>query len=310
MLIQLLTIILLTLTAKPFPEANQHSLTIVNNIAELDIISLYIWGTDQSSKGENRIGSILQPDSSVTFTIPSGKCNILAFDELDNSYEIQGTLKKNTQDTLEIDLEYMTFAAPNFDHGHYPLHLKNSLPGFALDRITLSSPQLDQDIVIDNHRVFPGNNINIWLDKGIYSIIAVDQIDRAFSTEGISVPDDSCIVSISESMICNPVVPIGITGSGSGALLIENCLPWTPITELRIPPDDNFEGIYLDDLSLQPGTSIVIELDPGMYELTISDEHGWKYSLLVALTDSNTTRISITSDFLDFDFSFPERPEQ
>lgn len=287
-----------------------HDLTLINRVRDINIVSLYLWSSDEGSKGENRLCNLLLPDSCVTFAIPSGRCNILAFDELGNSYGIKGSLQKNTQDTLEIDLEYITFAALNIDHGHYPLNLTNSLSGLSLDRIILSSLQLDQNIVIDNYRVFPGNNLIIWLDKGNYSITAVDQIDRTFNTEGISVPDDSCIVFILDNMICDPVAPIGITGNGSEALLIENCLPRTAIIEVRILPDDDFEGIYLDDLSLHPGASIVIELDQGIYAITALDEHDRKYSLLIELTDSNTTRIPITSEFLDLDFSFQEYSEQ
>lgn len=291
-------------------DTSPDNLTVINKVKNVQIVSLYIWGSDQSDKGDSWITTNVQPDSSVSFSLPSGKCNILAFDELGNSYEIKGSFKKNTPDTLDIDLEYLTFSTPNIDYGDYPLNLFNSLSGFAVDIVILSSPDPEPDIVIDNLRVFPGNSITVWLDKGNYSITAVDQIDRTYHIERVSVPCDSGSVSILDSMICNPVVPIGITGRGSGALIIENCLPWTAINELRIPPDDDFEGIHLDDLSLQPGAGIVIELDPGLYPLTVSDEHDGKYSLLVEVTDANTTRIPLTSDFLDFNFSFPERQDQ
>lgn len=303
----MLIILLFALISGSFAqEILMHDLTLINRIRDINIVSLYLWSSGGDSKGENRLGDPLHPDSSITFTLPSGKCNILAFDELGNSYEIKGLLKKNAQDTLQIDLEYLSFNTPNIDYGNYPLNLFNSLSGFALDTVILSSPHLERNIVIDDCRVFPGNNITIWLDKGNYTMTAVDQIDRTYRIERISVPDDSCMFSISDNMICNPVVPVGITGNGSGALLIENCLPWTVLTELLISPDVNFDGIYLDDLSLQPGASIVIELDPGMYAVTASDERDGKYSMIIELTDSNTIRIPLTFDYLNFNFSFPD----
>jgi len=203
-------------------ETGLHDLTFTNGVRDIPIISIYIWASGHLDKGDNWIIADLQPDSSVTFALPSGKCNFLAFDELCNSYAVAGFYKKSAPDTIKIDLEYITFGRPNVDHGHHLLNLTNSLNGFALDTLVLSSSLLPQDIVIDDFRVFSGTSIVIWLDKGIYSIIALDQIGRTYTADSITVPSDSCNVIIVNSMISDPQPPVGITGSGSGSLLIEN----------------------------------------------------------------------------------------
>ncbi|MCD4774937.1 MAG: hypothetical protein K8S15_02670 [Candidatus Aegiribacteria sp.] len=278
---------------------------MINEVREVEIISLYIWGSGQSDKGDNRLISSLQPDSSITLSLPSGKCNILAFDELRNSYGIAENCQKNAPDTITIDLEYITFGRPNVDYGHYVLNLTNSLYGFALDTLILSSEQLNENIVIDDFRIFPGTSIIIWLDEGIYSINAVDQIGRTYSTDNITVPTDNCMVSIVNSMVINPEPPIGITGCGSGSLLIENCLPTAEITELQIIPQNGLDGIFLDNLTLQSGASMVAKLNPGIYSITATDEFGAKYTISFEQQDTDITRLPITYESLQYDFSFP-----
>ena len=291
-------------------ETDLHDLTVINEVRGIPIISIYLWISGSLDKGENWISTNLQPDSSVTFALPSGMCNFLAFDSLCNSYAIAGFHKKSVPDTIWIDLEYITFGRPNVDHGHHLLNLVNSLSGFALDTLILSSSVLPQDIVIDNFRIFPGSSIVIWLDKGIYSINAVDQIGRTYTADSIAVPSDSSIVKIVRSMNSNPQPPVGITGSGSGSLIIENCLPESVITELQIIPQNASNGIYLDNLALQPGASIVVNLNPSNYSLTATDEYGIEYFISFEKPSSGIQRFPVTVDYLQYDFSFPESGQE
>ncbi|MCK4504754.1 MAG: hypothetical protein KAW14_03995 [Candidatus Aegiribacteria sp.] len=286
-------------------QADLHDFTVINEVRDLEIVSLYVWCVGHNSKGDNRLHSSLQPDSSVTFTLPSGKCNILAFDELGNSYGIAGNYQKNAPDTITIDLEYITFGRPNVDYGYYLLSLTNSLLGFALDTLILSSDLLAENIIIDDYRIFPGTSIIIWLDEGIYSVNAVDQIGRTYSTNNITVPTDSCMVSIIDSMISNPQPPVGITGNGTGSLLIKNCLPTAEITELQIIPQNGSDGIFLDSIALQPGVSMVAKLNPGIYSITATDEFGAKYIISFEQQDTDIIRLPITYESLQYDFSFP-----
>jgi len=300
------TSMVLTLLSVSVPiQSGAHDFTVINEVRDLEIVSLYVWGTGHNSKGDNRLCSNLQPGSSITFTLPSGKCNILAFDELGNSYGILGILHKCAPDTVTIDLEHITFGRPNADHGHYMLNLTNSLHGFALDTLILSSERLEENIIIDDFRVFPRSSIIIWLEKGIYSIITVDQIGRTYITNSITVPDDSCMVSILNSMVINPEPPVGVTGNGSGSLLIENCLPSTMITELHITLQNGSDGIYLESISLQSGETIVANLNPGYYSVLATDESGAEYFVSFEQQDTGIPRLPITVEYLQDDFSFP-----
>jgi len=283
-----------------------HGLTVINNVRNIEIVSLYFWGTGAASKGENWLDNVLQPDSAVAISIPSGKCNFLAFDELGNSYGIAGFYKKNTPDTIMVDLEYITFGRPNVDYGHNLLNLTNSLNGFALDTLILSSSLLSQDIVIDGFRLFPGAAIIIWLDKGIYSIYAVDQIGRTFSTDSITILHESCNIAIVSSMIVNPLPPAGIAGNGSETLFLENCLPSAVITELMIQPQDGSDGIYLDSITLKPGEHIIANLNPGFYSVLATDDYGAEYYVSIEQQNTGSLRLPIVYEYLQYDFSFPE----
>ena len=287
-----------------------HDLAIQNSLRDNSIISLYIWGSGGNRKGDNRLTENLQPDSITNLTIPSGVCNILAFDELGNSYAIAGFYKKSTSDTIMIDLEYTTFGRPNVDSGYYLLNVANSLNGFALDTLILSSTRFDEDLIIDGFRVFPGKSIIIWLDKGIYSVNAIDQIGRTYSVNSITIPDSTPLVSLVSSMITNPSPPIGITGDGSETLFIENCLPTAVITELTIVPQNGSDGIYLDSISLRPGAHIVANLNPGFYSILATDEYDAEYFISIEQLNTGSLRLPIVNEYLRYDFSFPENIQE
>lgn len=307
----LLFICLLTLISGSFSqEVLTHDLTLINRVRDINIVSLYLWSSGGHSKGENRLYDLLRPDSSVTFTIPSGKCNLLAFDELGNSYGVNGSLQKCKSDTIEIDLEYITFAIPNIDYGDYPFILTNSISGFALDTLMLSSAQLNEDIIIDDFRIFSGNSMIIWLNEGIYSLNVIDQIGRAYSTDSITVPDDNCTVTIVSSMISNPQPPIGIAGTGNGSLLMENCLPNAVITGLHLIPRNGSDGIFLDSITLQPGVSVVLKLNPGNYSIAATDEFGAEYHISFEQQGTDIVRLPITNEFLQYDFRFPDSNQE
>ncbi len=302
---------LLTLLSISVPnQAGLHDLTVINGLRDIEIVSFYIWGSGHNSKGDNRLYSNLQPDSSITFTLPSGKCNFLAFDELGNSYGIAGDFQKNVPDSITIDLEYITFGRPNVDHGHHLLNLTNSLNGFALDTLVLSSSMREQDILIDDFRVFSGTSISIWLEKGIYSINAVDQIGRKYNTDNITVPDDSCMLAIVSSMLINPLPPVGITGNGSRPFFLENCLPIAVITELQIVPQDGSNGIYLDNLALQPGEHIIAKLNPGYYSVLVTDEYDAEYYVSIEQRDTGSLRLPVVYEYLKYNFSFPANSQE
>jgi len=291
-------------------EIDPNNLIIINKVRDVQIISLYIWGSGQSDKGENWIIADLQSDSSVTFSLPSGKCNILAFDELGNSYGIVGFYLKNAPDTIAIDLEYITFGRPNADYGHHLLNLTNSLNGFALDTFRLSSTRLYEDIIIDGFRVFPGNSIAIWLDRGIYSVDAVDQIERTFFTDSITIPHENCNIAIVSNMIVNPLPPVGIAGNGSETLFLENCLPAAAITELLILHRDGSDGIYLDSIRLEPGEHMVANLNPGFYSLLATDEYGAEYYVSIEQKNTESLRLPIVYEYLQYNFSFPDYSQE
>jgi hypothetical protein len=299
-------LILQMLIAPPFPEdADIHPFIVANGIPDLDIVSLYIWNADLTSKGANILEGSLQPDSTVLLFLPSGRMNVLAFDELGNAYGIPGLIKKNAPDTLVIDLEHITYGRPNVDFGTYMLNIENTIYGFSLDTIRISSPGLDGEILLGAQRVFPGTGIIIWLNKGIYSIEALDRTGGEYSTGKFLFPARTGGITIDESMRINPSLPVGIVGYGSASLLIVNRLPLSALTGLEIIPEAGSEGVSLDNISLQPGESIVAALAPGPYTLTAMDEAGAEYRASFDLDENSVWKLFLTSGFMIFDFSFP-----
>lgn len=287
-------------------DAEVHPFAVVNGIPELDILSLYVWSADFASKGDDLLAGDLQPDSSVTLLLPSGRMNVLAFDQLGNSYGIPGFVLKNNADTLVIDLEHITYGRPNFDFGPYMLNIENTLYGSSLDTFRISSPGLEGDILLGAQRVFPGTGIIIWLDKGIYSIDALDRTGVEYSTGEFLFPARNGGISIDESMRVDPPLPVGIAGNGSASLLIMNRLPRSALAGFEIVPEAGREGISLHDISLQPGECILAALPPGSCALTGFDQAGAEYRAFFELYENSVRTLFLTGDFMVFDFSFPD----
>lgn len=285
-----------------------HSLTVINALRSDEIVTLYIWGSGSDRKGENLLEEHLPPDSEITLSIPSGKCNILAFDELGNSYGIPGLIQKNTPDTVFIDLQHITYGRPNIDLGQYLLTLDNSVQGFALDTLIINSITSTEKVIIDYVRLFPEQKAYIWLDKGLYRIVAVDQTGRSYITDTFSMPEDSRSISFTENMILEPARPIGEVGDGASVLIVQNSMPYDRITDFTISSfDDNSAIIGLDSLSVEPGESFIVYLEPGEYWLESVDGSGARYSLSFDLLEEDVLRIHLTYNHLEYDFGFPDR---
>ena len=277
-----------------------HSFSVFNGIPGLDIVSVYVWETGDSSKGDCRIGEAIPPAEEASFELPSGEYNILSFDELGNSYGIQNNLQTNEPDTLVIDLEHLMYDSPNVDLGSHLLTLWNSLQGFAIDTLIL----FPGSIVIDDFRIFPGSCIYLWLEKGRYTIRAVDQAGRVFISDTVEVPSEECDLSIVPAMIENPAEPIGVAGEGEVILIVENCLPNSIISELRIIPRSAPGGIFLEDLGLQPVSSIIVYLAPGTYSISGRDSRDAEFTVSLEVTDPIVYRVPVTFDNLEYDFGF------
>lgn len=282
-----------------------HTFTVSNSLSELDIVSLYLWDADDNTKGENWLDTPLEPDSSVVFHIPSGECNLLAFDELDNSYGVPNIIQKNSPDTLWIDLEHMTYSRPNVDFGPCMLGITNDIPGYAIDTLMVYSDRQDSVLILDEYRLFPGSKLILWLDKGYYSIMAVDQIGREFRTQYFMVPLDTVFTSLKRHMLKYSAEPIGIVGSGSCSLLLEHCLPDATLTQLTIAPQYEGEMIYLDDLEFEPGESIIASLPPGSYSVSAVDDYGDSFTAQFSIDDGEVRRLFLTYDLMEYDLGFP-----
>ena len=201
----------------------------------------------------------------------------------------------------------MTYGFPNIDFGPYPLNITNSIPGFAIDSIYVSNLATKNTYSIQGYRVFSGNGINIWLDKGIYSTVVYDQIGRKYIAEQITIPNDSAFINIVDTDIAEPVPPIGIAGYGDCRIVIDNCLPGYDIIEIEIPRSSDFDGVLLENIELHPGEKVIIETPPGTYSVQATDDCDASYSALIEVTSESVSEFNITVDYLEYDFSFPSK---
>ncbi len=290
--------------------SSDQPLRIYNRLRDIDIVSVYFWSADNLSKGCNLLGtSVIEPDSCFVPPLPGDTCNLLLFDELGNSYGFENIVLPESDDSLGLDLQHLEFLVPNVDRGEYPLRVLNSLDGFALDRFHLSADDSTvSKIEISEHRIFPGRSIVIWLEEGTYSLTAEDQTGRLLYLDRIDVGYSRGEVSLSEENIAEPA-SFRTAGSGNLSLLIRNCLPGSNLLEILLIPLDGAGAVqsFLDDGPLLPGEELLIRTDSFDYLLEARDEHGGKFAHQPEPTGINERSWPVSWDYLDLDFSFPER---
>lgn len=289
--------------------SHDQPLKIYNRLRDIDIVSVYFWSSGNISKGVNLLGSsVIEPESCFVPPLPGDTCNLLLFDELGNSYGFENIVLSESDDSLGLDLQHLEFLAPNVDNGQYPLRVLNSLDGFALDRFHIvPCDSTASEIDISEHRIFPGRSMVIWLEEGTYSLTAEDQIGRLLLYEPVEIGASLNQISLSEEDVAEQT-PIRATGSGSLSLIIRNCLPGSSLTEVLLIPLDGTEAVksFLDDAPLLPGEEFLIRMDSYDYLLEARDDHHGIFSHQPEPIGTSERSWSVTWDYLDLDFGFPE----
>jgi len=291
--------------------SSDQPLRIYNRLRDIDIVSVYFWSSGNISKGANLLGSsVIEPESCFVPPLPGDTCNLLLFDELGNSYGFENIVLSESDDSLGLDLQHLEFLAPNVDNGQYPLRVLNSLDGFALDRFHIvPCDSTASEIDISEHRIFPGRSVVIWLEEGTYYLTAEDQIGRLLLYERIEIGAFRSDISLSEENVAQEPVPIRSAGSGSLSLHVRNCLPYSDLTEILLIPTAPMGAVlvFLEDEPLLPGEELLILMDSFDYLVEARDDHQSTFSYLPESNGTEAVRWSISWDYLDLNFSFPER---
>lgn len=286
--------------------AGLHPLTIRSGVRETGIVSLFIWQAGTSSKGVDLLETPLFCSEDMTVWIPSGRCNILAFDELGNSYGIQGWVQKSRPDTLEMDIQHITFGIPNFDHGPYLLRIMNERGNLPITSISVVSGSTKEEISASERIVFPGSGIILWLQKGEHYVRALDTAGREYRMNPISVPDGQNEFTIGYRDLLYPEEPIGAAGDGDIPLMIMNCLPYSPLQKLLIMDISGAAVLYVDSLGLEPGRTVLAMLSKGVYSVELTDSAGAAYGNAVTVEDGGVYMMRLDPDEIIPDFSFPD----
>jgi hypothetical protein len=277
---------------------------VVNGLRDYGIVSVYVWPCGGTCKGENLLGSVLDPGSGILLDIAPGRYNLLAFDEPGNPYGVQDSMDGGGSDTLALDLEHLMYDRPNVDLGGFLLEVENRLQGLAIDRITIFREDGTGRLTADGIRVFPGWGIYLWLDRGTYSLEITDQVGRVCRIDSVTVPGDAGPIRVEEDMLPGIGEPLGIVGDGSIVLLVENHLPYDRIEYVGILPDDGSAGEQVEDAGMEPGRSMAFALDPGGYTVLATDGAGASYRTALRLEDAQVYRLFVQYGYLEYDFGF------
>jgi len=279
-------------------------LVVLNETGEPDIVSLYVWEYGGGFKGKNLLRRPMPSGTGVTVEVPVGKINILAFDELDNSYGIAGFIKKSPPDTVSLDFDDITYGRPNLDFGPYLLTVTNLLHGFALDTLRVTSLEGNDDtLTVDDIRLFPGCGADLWLKKGEYHFTATDQAGRTLDGGVVNIPGDD-ILGFTEAAAVEPPIIVGEAGAGDAGVLLENRMPYSDVTEIVLYAGDD-PVLFLEGLELEPGESVLLLADPGVHLVRAVDDAGASYVSEFDFSKDVPTRAFLVYDMLEYDFSFP-----
>jgi hypothetical protein len=280
-----------------------NPLTLVNGLRDDSIVSIYVREYGSVARGDNLLSEELPPGAVISAELPQGHYSILAFDCSGTSYGITPFVHESGEDTVHIELQYVTFDRPNVDLGPFMLPLSSDIPGFAIAEMTLTGDD-GSTVRIEDLRIFPNAGVVLWMSPGLYRIEAMDEIGRLYRLDGISVPCDTASIHIRRDMVVRPEEPVGAAGHGSASVLLENCLPNTQIESINMSDETDNILLDLEDLSLDPGCSILLQLEPMEYRLTAVDDRGGIYSADFILEAGDIRLLSLTDAFVLYDFSF------
>jgi hypothetical protein len=290
--------------------SSNQRIYVKNEFQNSSINSLYVWDADTLDKGANILCTgALTSGQSVSIPQPEHSINLLAFDDVGNSYSLRGFSPAGPGDTIRIGLKILDLSTPNLDHGRCPVNIINSLAGLDLDSIRAWPCPTGDTLSVATVALYNGRNSILWLDPGLWTIRAYDELGDSYGIDSIHVSSaEEAVVHIRHQEDLSKPYQKSERTAGNVVFIIVNNIPDREICSAEaVRQADRLTMEFLSNSVLRPGESLVCRIDPGEYTLHATDDLGGSYTLWMPV-EQDTTVIHIDTSALDFDFGFPAPP--
>jgi len=304
----LLSICVVLFSFLPFfySPADSVDIFITNNLSSTSIVDMYYLINGQSTLHKISIPFSLQPDSTLSITLPSLLLNRIVFeDENMDVYFASHYPASSSGDTLTVSLANKEFGGI-FEriYGDRQLVIGNSTDVQIVSIFFTEFPQSCEDI-LRNNVLLPSELLRVWIDSGV--AVEVTTVDRAGNrsipfTSSAATPDS--VYRITPEMFFNNGEEFGYSDSQAGSWVVNS------ITLGRIVLVEAFssDGFLLDglDCSSSPLTTwdrVNIHHNTPIGFVVLTDENGRTFS--ANAVDSLTGSFILGDLNLDFGFEFP-----
>lgn len=275
---------------------------VVNDLRE-KVVAAYELGRSfiDASRGPNLLDAALEyGDSLLLHDIPEGKM-LLFQDYLGNDYIFSLPENLSEDGSLLIGTGGICLFSYHSGTGRSPLHVVNSLTDLRLDSVFLGSSDTD---MLENHLLFPGDAITIWVNPGFHSVRFVDQTGANFYMDSVYVPDSGLSLPIRDEDLPSPQ-PIASWGSGDAILLLESRIAASPLVRVTIGPAKGASQSIPLQAPLRAGDRLLLRLPSGTYDFTATDEDGAVYFINAVECTSGATLWLVSNRDMMFDFGLP-----
>ncbi|MCK4806641.1 MAG: hypothetical protein KAT09_03295 [Candidatus Aegiribacteria sp.] len=299
-------------------EAAMVEVTITNGLELWDIYFILIDPSDETW-GEDRLGAdILTPGESFTVEIEEGTWDIMVEDEDGDTYTLwqvdigpESYQWNVTIDDMDSGWGEDEFSEPQIietGEGSTYIAITNDLQGWDIYWVYVEPTDAPfSDDLMGSDILFQDDQLIVWVDPGTYDIQVEDEdgdtytlleaeVDAAGFEWSVTLGDMDPMSGdeIYESVSLE-------TGEGIAPVTIVNDLGAWDIHYVYVDPSDSpwGEDCLGADIILTGSSEITVWVDPGIYDMRVTDEDGDTYTLWEIDVDENGYEWEVTLSDMD-----------
>lgn len=292
--------------------------TITNGLEAWEIHSILI-DPSEAPWGDERLGEeeILAPGESFTLEITEGSWDIKVTDEDLDVYTLwqveigpEGYEWFVTLDDLDTGWDEEEFGEPiqlETGEGSAPATITNNLGDWMIYFVYVdpSDAPWGEDR-LDTEILDQGDEITVWIDPGIYDLRVEDEDGDTYTLWEVDVDAGGYSWNVTLDDLdaeMDEIIPESAyleTGDGIAPVEIINKLGNWAIYYAYVDPSGSPWGEdRLESEVLSSENSIIVWVDPGMYDIRVEDEDGDIYTLWNIEVDSNGYTWEVILDDMD-----------
>ncbi|MCK5787257.1 MAG: hypothetical protein KAH54_11965, partial [Candidatus Sabulitectum sp.] len=277
-----------------------------NNLSSTSIVNMYYLVNGQSTIHKIPTPFLLQPDSTISITLPSLLLNPIVFEDEESNVFFLGNYPASLNgDTIKVSLANKEFGQFfNRIYGSYLIVLKNSSM-VPLYSVSVSGDPFPDTNLLRGQILLPDEYLCIWADSGtMVEAYATDVNGNLSSALMCTASAEDTLYQFTPPYFYHNGNVLDPEVGGSGSWIV-NCLPYSHIILIEAFDETGFTGgIDCYASPLQTWDRVYLTHSSPLSYIVCTDMNGRTYSLIEP--DIQTDEYLVDMLSLDFGFGFPE----